>query len=1251
LDFVCFNVYLETRERLQAYLRRLQNLAGEKPLVMAEIGLDSRRNGLERQAEVLEWQVREVFAEGCTGAFIFAWTDEWYRGGYDIEDWDFGLIDRDRRPKPALAAVTRAFAHVPFPATQDWPRISVVVCSYNGARTIRDTLEALQLIEYPDFEVILVDDGSKDATAAIGREFGARVISTENRGLSNARNTGYEAATGELVAYIDDDAYPDPHWLLYLAHRFTQGGWEAVGGPNLAPRGDGMIAECVANSPGGPVHVLVSDIEAEHIPGCNMAFRKSALEAIGGFDPRFRTAGDDVDVCWRLVESGGRIGFHAGALVWHHRRNSVRTYWRQQRGYGRAEALLERKWPEKYNAPGHLSWIGRLYGRGLTAAVRRAAGRVYQGHAGTALFQSVYQPAPGLLASLSLMPEWHLAVLALAGITALGVIWTPLFLAAPLLVIALTVPLGQAAMNAARATFPRRRGISVLCRRLLTCMLHATQPVARLFGRIQYGLTPWRRRGRGLALPLPRSQSAWREEWESPEARTQTLAAWLKRQEAAWSPGGDFDPWDFEVRGGLLSSARLLSTVEEHGWGRQLVRFRVWPRISAFALFAIGALGALALATAIAGAWPAAGALGLIAGLTAVRAIWEAGLAMGAANSAIRKYRKAAKMKLIPRGGDIGLLVRVMLLARPYWLLIFVFFLVSMLATPLTLLTPIPLKIVADALVGRQAIPGTFSPLVPDALESSETQLILLAAVLFVLVALLRQVQELARMLLYTYIGELLTLKFRSKLFGQVQRISLAYHDTQGTADSVYRIQYDATSIQSLAIEGVIPFLSSSFTLVAMLYVILAIDWQLAIAALAATPVMLVLTRAYQTKLRQRARSVKRLESSAMEVIQEVLGSLRVVKAFGQEDREQERFYGRAEDGVQSRVGLSAMEGVFGLLIGVTTAGVSAIVLYIGALHVRSGVLTLGELLLVMGYLSQLYDPLRNASRRIGKMQSSLASAERAFQLLDQAPDVPERPEAAPLPRAGGGIRFRDVSFGYNGHARVLSNVSFQLRPGQRLGVYGVTGAGKTTLISLLTRLYDPRAGAIFLDGIDIRDYKLADLRNQFAVVLQEPVLFSTTIAENIAYARPGASNEEVVQAAIAANAHDFIESLPDGYDTIVGERGMRLSGGERQRVALARAFLKDAPILVLDEPTSSVDHRTEEAIIASMERLMAGRTAIIIAHRLTTLDECDRWLELLPGGRTRVMNKPPSGARHDVEEPAASTLSTLPHAGVKADV
>src|SRR5438552_2640243 len=563
-------------------------------------------------------------------------------------------------------------------------------------------------------------------------------------------------------------------------------------------------------------------------------------------------------------------------------------------------------------------------------------------------------------------------------------------------------------------------------------------------------------------------------------------------------------------------------------------------------------------------------------------------------------------MKLIPRGGDIGLLIRVMLLASSYWPLIVLFFIVSMLATPLTLLSPIPLKIVADALVHKEALPAFLSPLVPDAFESSETRLILLAALLFVFTALLRQTQDLARTLLYTYIGERLTLKFRSQLFAQVQRISLAYHDRQGTADSVYRIQYDATAIQDLAIDGLIPFLSSSFTLIAMVYVILALDWQLGVAALAAGPVLLVLTRMYQMRLRQRARTVKRLESSAMGVIQEVLGALRVVKAFGQEEREGERFYGRAEDGVQARVGLSVLEGLFGLLIGATTAGGGAIVLYIGALHVQSGVLTPGELLLVMGYLSQFYDPLRNASKRVGKMQSSFASAERAFAILDHQPDVQDRSDACGLTRATGRITFDNVSFGYIDGYPVIKNASFDALPGARVGIAGATGAGKTTLISLLMRFYDPNTGRILLDGRCLSEYRVADLRNQFAVVLQDTVLFSGTIAENIAYSKPSASRSEIIAAAQSACGHEFILTLPEGYETIVGERGMRLSGGERQRVGLARAFLKDAPVLILDEPTSAVDSVTERSIMEATQKLMEGRTTFIISHRLNTLSDCD---------------------------------------------
>ena len=583
LDLVCFNVYLESRDRLEGYLARLQNLSGEKPLLMAEIGLDSRRNGLTSQGESLEWQVRATFAAGCAGAFAFAWTDEWHRGGHDIEDWDFGLVTRARAPKPALEAVRRAFCEVPFPVATRWPRVSVVVCSYNGARTICDTLDGLARIEYPNFEAIVVNDGSTDATPQIAAEYDVRLISTENQGLSAARNTGWQVATGEIVAYIDDDAYPDPHWLHYLAYRFMTGDWVGVGGPNIAPPGDGPIADCVANAPGGPVHVLVSDIEAEHIPGCNMAFRRDALVAVGGFDPRYRTAGDDVDLCWRLQERGGRIGFHAGAVDWHHRRNSLSMYWRQQQGYGKAEALLEEKWPERYNASGHLSWSGRLYGRGFTEALQLMRSRAYQGTWGSAGYQSLYERTPGTLLSLPLMPEWYLVLATVAVLALLGIFWAPLaFIAWPLLIAGLAAPVGQAIVAAMRARFPQRGGKveNAPGKRALTAVMHLIQPIGRLIGRIQHGLTPWRRRGHAQAPgALPERQTLWSEQWRSSDAWVESIERALREGGAIVVRGGNYDDWDLEVRGGLMGSARVQNALEEHGAGKQLVRMRLRLRI------------------------------------------------------------------------------------------------------------------------------------------------------------------------------------------------------------------------------------------------------------------------------------------------------------------------------------------------------------------------------------------------------------------------------------------------------------------------------------------------------------------------------------------------------------------------------------------------------------------------------------------------------------------------------------------------
>ncbi len=267
VDLTCCNVYLESQERLQAYLARLQNLTADRPLLLGEVGLDSRSNGEDKQAQSLSWQIQTALGAGCAGAFVFSWTDDWYRGGHAVEDWDFGITRRDRVPKPALAAVQSSFKDAPFEARSDWPRVSVVLCSYNGAATIGNCCEGLAQLEYPNFEVIVVNDGSTDDTEAIVSQFGFKVIATENRGLSSARNTGLEAANGEIIAYIDDDARPDPHWLQYLATIFLESAHVGVGGPNIAPVGETDVAECVANAPGGPVHVLISDTEAEHIPG------------------------------------------------------------------------------------------------------------------------------------------------------------------------------------------------------------------------------------------------------------------------------------------------------------------------------------------------------------------------------------------------------------------------------------------------------------------------------------------------------------------------------------------------------------------------------------------------------------------------------------------------------------------------------------------------------------------------------------------------------------------------------------------------------------------------------------------------------------------------------------------------------------------------------------------------------------------------------------------------------------------------
>lgn len=626
VDFVSFNVYLEDQDRLTAYLARLQSLAGEKPLLMAEIGLDSMRNGLEKQAASLTEQLATVFEAGAVGTFVFAWTDEWYRGGAEIEDWDFGLVTRDRQPKPALAAVREAFAEAPL-GNREWPRMSVVLCSYNGARLIGETLDHLMRLDYPDYEVIVVNDGSTDDMRAIAEGYAVNLINQENRGLSNARNAGMDAATGKYIVYIDDDAYPDPHWLKFLAITFEKGGHAAAGGPNIAPPEDPDLAECVANAPGGPVQVMYDDELAEHVPGCNMAFRADALRAIGGFDPQFRTAGDDVDACWRIMDNGGTIGFSHSAVVWHHRRPSIKAYFKQQRGYARAEALVARKWPQKYNAAGHMVWHGRLYGRGMLQSLTRRQ-RLYHGTWGQAPFQSIYERADGVIKSLPLMPEWYFLTGFLLLVGIFGLDWAPLLVPGVLGLCAAAVSVAMAALGARRARFasvaataPRASTTKL---RLIVFWLYLLHPLMRLIGRIRYRLGPWSsRQPRLLPAPTPALETVWTADWHDPGNLLAEIDERLRTTGIAAAPGGDFDAFDFAIGLSIFGEMRMLLMVEEHGYGQQYFRAKVWPVVFAPGILALALLALSALGAFLSGAAVAGTALAVFAAILALSA-WSA---------------------------------------------------------------------------------------------------------------------------------------------------------------------------------------------------------------------------------------------------------------------------------------------------------------------------------------------------------------------------------------------------------------------------------------------------------------------------------------------------------------------------------------------------------------------------------------------------------------------------------------------------
>jgi GT2 family glycosyltransferase/sugar lactone lactonase YvrE len=628
-DVCAFNVYLHREPELRGYLARLQHIAGQKPLLLAEAGADSLREGEERQADITSMHIRAAFEEGAAGAIAFAWTDEWWRGGHPVEDWKFGLVDRDRRLKPAALAVASAFDAAPFPSARQrtWPKISVVVCAYNAADTLADCLASLERLTYPDYEIILVNDGSKDRTSEIGRSFArVRVIDTPNAGLSAARNVGLAEATGEIVAYTDADTRVDRDWLTYLVQPFLTSDVVGSGGPNVVPADDPPMAQCIARAPGSPTHVLLDDRIAEHVPGCNMAFRRDALLAIDGFNPTYLRAGDDVDVCWRLQARGWKIGFASSALVWHHHRSSVSAYWRQQVGYGEGETWLMAHHPEKF-LDGRMLWRGRIYSP--LPFVRSLWGtRINAGVWGTAAFPSIYRTDVHPFAFLPHSIKWQVIsfVLTIVGAVVASTRahhWASYILLGPGIV-GLAVTVVKNIAYAKRSEVASLGG-NTLWYRATVAYLHFIQPLARLRGRIRGVLSPpevalpenERQTSKG---PRPSLGEAWRalllisgsvsedrfwsDTWTTADRVLTALTDWLRRSRAVRTieiDDGWSDDRDVSVFVGRWAWLDVRAMVEEHGGGKSLVRMSTHLRPTAFGVVTAVALGAALLVGAATG--------------------------------------------------------------------------------------------------------------------------------------------------------------------------------------------------------------------------------------------------------------------------------------------------------------------------------------------------------------------------------------------------------------------------------------------------------------------------------------------------------------------------------------------------------------------------------------------------------------------------------------------------------------------------
>ena len=527
-------------------------------------------------------------------------------------------------------------------------------------------------------------------------------------------------------------------------------------------------------------------------------------------------------------------------------------------------------------------------------------------------------------------------------------------------------------------------------------------------------------------------------------------------------------------------------------------------------------------------------------------------------------------------------------------------------AALIELLQPWPIKWFVDYVFGGQAAPAWLKSLWPSFATGNAAGGI---AAVCISILVLAVVYRLALALGHFFLvraGARIVQQLRCDAYEQLHRLSLAFHDRTKVGDSLYRVAYDAHAAQSLINGALVPMFSGGLLVIGVMVVMLRVNVLLTLVTMAAAPMFLIIIRGFSRKVDEQSRRYHENESALVSSLQESLSSVRVIQAFTLEPEAGEKFRARAERSLEANQQMTRTQLLYSASAGLAVSLGTAAVVWVAGYQVMQGRLSVGDILVFLAYLGMLYQPMSTFSQSASIIQSSGAQLKRVFEIIDAIPDIKDKPEARTLPTVRGEVEFREVSFEYSGDLPVLKRVNLKMDPGQVVAVVGRTGAGKTTMASLLLRFYDPTGGAILLDGHDLRDLGVAWLRRQVSLVLQDPVLFSATIAENIGYGRPGASLADIKEAARLAQADEFIRQLPRGYDTVLGERGVNLSGGQRQRLSIARAFLKNAPILILDEPTSALDTQTEEALLASLRELMQGRTTFVIAHRLSTVRRAD---------------------------------------------